>query len=163
MLACASCGSTNAPGVPRCAKCGASMAGAGTALAKENADDDAVLRELAEKDRLKRRRIGHAITGILTFFLINLLFGLPGSLHPLNLLSNAIASAIFGAPIGYLISRFNAGPMKGAMISSATFLVVLVILSLLSGEKPGAVGFIAAVAAGAVPGYLIGFHVSSDT
>ena len=162
MKACKACGATNAASVPFCAKCGGSMAGAGAALAKENAADDAIVRELAEKDRLKRRRIGHAITGVLTFFLINLLFGLPGSLHPANLLSNAIVSAIFGAPIGYLISRFNAGPMKGAMISSGTFLAVLAVLSLISSDKPGAVGFIAAVLAGAMPGYLIGFHVRSD-
>lgn len=162
MKGCKACGATNAPSVPFCAKCGASMAGAGTALAKENANDDAILRELAEKDRLKRRRIGHAITGILTFFLLNLLFGLPGSLHPSNLLSNAIGSAIVGAPIGYLISRFNAGPMKGAMISSGAFLAILVVLSLVSGERIGAFGLLAAVMAGAAPGYLIGFHVQSD-
>ena len=163
MLSCMACGSTNAASVRACAKCGASLAGAGTAGTLQASRDDALVRELDDLDRLKRRRRTHAIVGALTFFILILLFGLPHSLMPTELIWNAVVSTILGTPIGYLISRWNAGPIKGALISGAAMAVARVTLGLLSGESGGIVmGGLVGFAVGLLPGVLIGWHVEQD-
>jgi hypothetical protein len=164
MIACPSCGATNAAGPAACAKCGASLAGARPAGALEASRDEALLRELDQRDRTKRRRLAHAFVGAATFFALILLFGLPGSLAPSDLLVNAIVSTSFGAPIGFLISRWNAGPIKGALVSAGAMIVARLIMGLFTGG--GADLFLSALVAGAgglLPGVLIGFHVESDT
>lgn len=164
MLACRSCGATNAATVRFCAKCGTSLAGAGAAAVLQDARDAAVMADLAEKDRLKRRRLAHAFAGAATFFGVLTLFGLPGSLMPTALLTNVLVGAVVGSPIGWLISRWNAGPLRGALISAGTLFLVRAAIGWIAGEG-SAVWLPAFVAGlgGLVPGALIGYHVELDT
>lgn len=163
MIACSSCGSTNAPHLRACAKCGGLLSGAPRSPLAVAAEDGRILREARGQARLRSLRRMHAGVGAATFFLLNLLLGLPGSLLPGALAANAVGSSLFGLPIGYLISRGRAGPYKGALISAGVFIVVRLLIGLASGE-PGALtsallwGF-----SGALPGFLIGFHVDQDS
>lgn len=118
--------------------------------------DDATLKALEDEARIRHRRRLHAFAGAVTFFALLFLAGLPDSLLPANLLVNALISAGAGLPLGYLISRFNAGPVKGALISAAFFLVLGAILA--GGAQAVLWG-----ALGLLPGALIGWHVELDT
>jgi hypothetical protein len=99
----------------------------------------------------------------MTFFAINLLLGLPHSLHPSALVQNAVVSALFGLPIGWVISWRRGGPIQGALISAAAFVVVRLVLGLIEGLGPAA--YVQAVVwgvCGLLPGALIGIHVEMD-
>lgn len=161
MIACAVCGSTNAPTLSQCAKCGGALTGARSALAQE-AEDERTLRALRDERRIRYTRRMHAVVGAMTFFILNLLLGLPGSLAPSDLLANAVGSALFGLPIGYLISRRRAGPAQGALISAGVFIAVRLLIGLVSGESGTFIWAVAWGFAGALPGFFIGFHVSQD-
>ena len=163
MIACTACGSTNAAGLARCAKCGGSLSGGPIAAVAQAAEDERILREVHGRARVRRMRGLHAVVGAMTFFLLNLLLGLPGSLLPGDLLANAVGSALFGLPIGYLISRWRAGPVKGALISAGVFILVRLLVGLASGERGALAGALIWGFAGALPGFLIGFHVDQDS
>ena len=118
------------------------------------------------KDEWRRQRLkGHAITGALTFSILNILFGLPSSLLPLNLLATVAFSTVVGLPIGYLISSRGGGVLKGACMSAGAFALMRLIISvpdLMSSGDVGAILFRAlsvGVLMGAIPGAIIGWHV----
>ena len=168
MIQCAGCGSTSAAGLAACAKCGAALppGGASSAL-MDDAREEQAKRELRDRDRVRRIRKGHALTGFITFFVINFLLGLPYSLSPVNLFLNLLTSAIFGLPIGYVISLYRGGIVRGALISAGAFIVVRLILGgvdIFRGAPAGAVIFGAFLwgIAGVLPGAIIGLHVESD-
>lgn len=163
MIACSACGSTNAPALTTCARCGGSLSGAGRSPIAQAAEDERILRGARNEARLRSLRRMHAVVGAMTFFLLNLLLGLPGSLLPGDMVANAIGSALFGLPIGYLISRWRAGPYKGALISAAVFILVRLGIGLASGERGATVGALLWGFSGALPGFLIGFHVDQDS
>jgi hypothetical protein len=125
-------------------------------------------KEKATEERRRQRLKGHAITGALTFAILNILLGLPGSLHPLRLVVILFFSAVFGLPLGYLISLWGGGLMKGAVISSGVFVLLRIVLSvpaLFQSSSPVMVLFYAVlggVVAGAIPGAIIGWHVDLD-
>ncbi len=168
MTTCGSCGSTSADGIAACAKCGSPLgAGGAPGAASLAAEDERILREARDRSRVKSVRKSHAITGLITFFLINLLVGLPGSLHPLDLAANFVVSAVFGLPIGYLISARRGGLYRGALISAAALVLarlLLGIVDLARGAEPGAVllGAFLWGMAGVLPGAIIGLHVEQD-
>lgn len=145
-MKCPSCGSNNGDAARSCNLCGK--------ILKENVirrspDDSSesigqddklaeLRREYAVKNEEQERQskkydhykmIGYGILGIMTFFILNLIVSLPGSLYPSRLLLNAIFSFIFGFPVGYLISRWGGGIAKGALISSGFFALLLVVTS----------------------------------
>lgn len=164
MIACSACGSTNAAALTACAKCGSPLSGGRRAPLAQAADDDRIVRELEGRRRLRSLRKMHAVVGAATFFLLNLLLGLPGSLLPGDLVANATGSALFGLPIGYLISRWRAGPYKGALISAGVFVAVRIVIGLVNGEGGLiGIGLLVWAFAGALPGFLIGFHVDQDS
>jgi hypothetical protein len=164
MLECRSCGATNAGTVRFCAKCGTSLAGAGVAPALQDARDEDVISDLARRDRLRRRRLSHAFAGAATFFGVLTLFGLPGSLMPTALLTHALVGAVIGSPIGWLISRLNAGPIQGALLSAGTLFLVRAVTGWIGGEGSSVwLGAFVAGLGGLVPGALIGYHVELDS
>jgi hypothetical protein len=123
--------------------------------------------DLDARARRKRRLQGHALTGALTFFVLGILLGLPMSLRPGELLFNALISVVLGAPLGFAISWFNAGRLKGALISMGGFFILMVIEGLIRND-PG-VSFNGLLGAsflrcppGALPGWIIGLHVEVD-
>lgn len=162
MIACADCRATNAAGLAACARCGASLDVLRGGERAEEVELDLARRDLEGKARIRRLRRLHAFVGATTFFLLQLLVGLPDSLLPSNLIVNAVVSAALGAPIGYLISRWRAGPMKGALISGGVFVAVRLLIGLVSGESGTFIWAVAWGFAGALPGFFIGFHVSTD-
>lgn len=162
MIGCAACGSTNAAGLSACARCGGPLSGAALSPLKQAADDERLLREARAARRLRSLRRMHAGVGAAIFFILNLLLGLPASLAPSALLANALGSAIFGLPIGYLISRWRAGPYKGALISAGVFILARLLIGLASGDRGAFVGAFFWGLSGALPGFLIGFHVDQD-
>lgn len=118
-------------------------------------------------ERLRSRRKSHAVTGLIAFFAINFLVGLPVSLLPHNLILNLVVSAVFGLPIGYLISISGGGALRGGLISMAALMAARIILGIpdLLNDVP----FNDVVASGCgfgllglIPGILIGVHVSID-
>ena len=135
-------------------------------LEQKRREDEA--KEKAWEERRRKRLKGHAVTGVLTFAILNILLGLPGSLHPLRLVVILVFSAVFGLPLGYLISLWGGGLMKGAVISSGVFVLLRIILSvpaLFQSGSPVIVLFYAVlggVVAGAIPGAIIGWHVDLD-
>lgn len=122
------------------------------------------LAEMRRKDNLK----GYAFAGAATFAGLSILFGLPQSLFPLNLIVILISSMIVGAPIGYLIGRAGGGMLKGAVISSGAFAVLQLVNSiplLLKGADGGAVLFSAVfygILVGVIPGVILGWHVDMN-
>lgn len=122
------------------------------------------LAKMRRKDNLR----GYAFAGAATFAILSILFGLPSSLHPLNLIVILISSTIVGAPIGYLIGRAGGGMLKGAVISSGAFAVLQLIntLPLLSkGVDVGALLFSAVfygILVGVIPGVILGWHVDMN-
>lgn len=161
MKECTACGATNAPVRVTCARCDGALAGRSSR--EQDARDDALLRDAEGALRVKRLRRLHAAVGAMTFFAINLLLGLPHSLLPIQLCENAVVSAVFGLPIGWLISRRRGGALQGALISAAAFVGVRLLIGLLDGLGPAAYvqafvwGF-----CGLLPGALIGIHVEMD-
>lgn len=162
MIACTTCGSTNALGLKACARCGGPLSGAGRSALAREAQEDRLLRAVRDENRIRHLRRTHAVVGAMTFFLLNLLLGLPGSLAPANLAGNAVGSLLFGLPIGYLISRWRAGPVQGALISAGVFVAARLLIGWVSGERGTFIGALGWGLAGALPGFCIGFHVSSD-
>lgn len=155
MIECSACRATNADRVSACAKCGAPLDGLKGGTKADDATEEAVKRERDSDDRVRRLRRTHAGVGAMTFFLLQLLVGLPDSLMPGALLTGAIGSTIVGLPIGYLISRFRAGGIGGALISAAAFMVLGLVLG--AGSRTLMWGLI-----GILPGALIGIHVTMD-
>ncbi len=168
MMLCGSCGSTSADGLAACAKCGRPLAaGRPSSSLMDEMREEQANRELRDRARVKFVRRSHALTGAITFFLINLLVGLPGSLHPWNLVLNLVVSAVFGLPIGYLISVRRGGVFQGALISAGAFILVRLLIGaveILRGADAGGVllGAFAWGVAGVLPGAIIGLHVESD-
>lgn len=160
MNECAACRSTNAEGLALCAKCGAPLAGSRGGTRADDFHEAAAKKGLDDLDRVRRLRRIHAFVGAMTFFLLQLLLGLPESLMPLALSLNAIFSAVMGLPIGYLISRFRAGAVGGALISMIAFMIMGLVLGWLSGEGPRQALFFGLL--GLIPGALIGIHVTMD-
>ena len=126
-------------------------------------------RERKSKEYRRYKMRDHGITGIITFFILNLLIGLPGSLFPLQLLLNAVLSAIFGFPVGYLISRWGGGIGRGVLISSGFFALLLLVTSapsFFSGNITWnvfglwiGITLLKGLILGIIPGAIIGYHV----
>lgn len=142
-----------------CAKCGAK-------LDPEVAVDLRPPSVADDPGRLRRLRLNHALAGAMTFFFINLLVGFPNSFKIANLFFNLVLSALFGLPIGWLISKAGGGIYRGAMISAGAFVLLRVILLL---PHLGDWGFSAVLAhalpwslLGLLPGAFIGIHVQAD-
>ncbi|MFO0981154.1 MAG: hypothetical protein U1E76_05280 [Planctomycetota bacterium] len=126
--------------------------------------------ELAPSARRHRQRLRqHVRAGVLVFLCLQVGLGLPASLAPGRMILAIIASAIFGAPTGYLVSSRHWGPLGGALFSSAMFTVAgcLSQIPFLCGG-----GSLVALASGsliwglcigALPGLLIGCHVRVDS
>lgn len=125
--------------------------------------------EVAADRYLTKKTKSHAITGIITFFILRAMFGFPESLLPTVLIFNAITSTIIGYPLGYLISWAGGGIVRGALISGSAFALmglVLLLPVLIWGGADGAAFSIASMiymfVVGAVPGVYIGYHVELD-
>ncbi len=168
MITCGSCSATNADGIAACAKCGAALSESGAATGVPHAlHEEKLAREVEGRQRIRRVRKAHAVVGAATFFLLNLLLGLPMSLSPFRMAGNLVVSCIFGLPIGWIISSWRGGMFRGALISAATFIVIRLILGgfeILNGAKSDGV-FISAIiwgTSGVLPGAFIGFHVDQD-
>jgi hypothetical protein len=121
------------------------------------------------KAAVRERCIRHGWTGVWTVFGLTVLFGLPASLHPFALLSNAIASVLFGFPLGFLASYGRLGMYKGAMLGAAIGALFAIPGALLIVAGGGNVSLailpallLRGVLAGIIPGACIGMHVESD-
>jgi len=124
--------------------------------------------EAKEEQRARRRKEalrGHVVTGVLTFTLLSLFLGFPESLQPLSLLTLLVFSVLLGGPLGLVIGLAGGGVIKGALISSAFFTVLRLILqirvSLLgNGETSLMTAVLGGLFLGALPGAVIGLHIS---
>ncbi len=118
------------------------------------------------KARLWRRWLGHGVTGIILCFGINLVGGLPGSIHPLSLILNAMGATVFGFPLGFCVSRFNAGLFKGVLIGALFggfyMLPLVLIVAVAGGGGFGMFVFVLGMLSGVIPGGLLGWHVDMD-
>lgn len=132
---------------------------------QEEMEREEKLKQEQWEERRRERLKSHAITGAITFALINIIFGFPGSFHPFTLLKILFLSALFGLPLGYIISVRNGGLIQGALISSGVFALLRVVLSIptiFQSNNPGVVLLSAAIGGiliGAIPGGIIGWHV----
>jgi len=189
-MKCPSCGSNNGDASRSCNLCGKVLLEPVQGLTgsypeqsegKETVSDDKLAelrREYAAREAEGERKAKeyrrykmkeHGITGIITFFILNTLVGLPGSLLPWQLLFNAVLSAIFGFPVGYLISRWGGGIGRGILISSGFFALLLLVVSapsVLSGNLTLnvfglwiGITLLKGLIMGIIPGAIIGYHV----
>ncbi|MEW6026172.1 MAG: zinc ribbon domain-containing protein [Planctomycetota bacterium] len=182
-MKCPSCGSHNADTAKSCNLCSKVFTAPVVAqdAVKETVQDDKLAelrreyaartaeqaRQTRERRRYKMR--DHGITGIITFFILNTLAGLPGSLLHWNLVINAVLSAIFGFPVGYLISRWGGGVARGVLISAGFFTVLLLITSAPSVLRGNltlnvfglwiGLTLLRGLIMGIIPGAIIGYHV----
>lgn len=114
--------------------------------------------------RARRRVKLHTFTGLLTFFALSVLFGAPEVFEPQTLLLTFITSAIFGLPLGYVISKLGGGFVRGAAVSIVAFTVTFTLVQLFArGGISLHESLVAGVLFGAIPGGLIGWHVGLDT
>lgn len=171
-MTCAVCGrDMGSAGYP-CLHCGQTPAGAPARSAKlddhrEEMQVEVIRKDLDAKERRKRRRISHGITGAITLFLLSTLLGLPESLKVLTILANAGVSLVFGLPIGFLISHFGGGQWRGGFISAGVFFIARLLVSIPDLVRGSSFGGAAAVALivgvlGFIPGAIIGMHVDVD-
>lgn len=140
---------------------------------RERWEAERLERELRDAQRIRSIRKSHAITGGITLliflFLLDMLFqGVASIFHPLNLILNFLAAAVFGLPTGYLISVRGGGVWRGAITAAGVFLVVGIILglpTLFTGRTFGNILGSAVVLAflGLFPGAIIGMHVDADS
>ena len=137
------------------------------------AADEEYLRKMQHRQNLrenylKKKLKAHSITGALTFAILAIFFGLPGSLHPLRLIIILILSAVFGLPLGYIISVNGGGAVRGALISAGVFTLLLLIMSIpiiIQGDVrlyQIILLIIQGAISGAIPGAIIGWHVDLD-
>lgn len=181
MISCPSCAEENPDGAVLCRMCSEKLVGPprkdwnkltlAEKLDQRFIDDIANRQEsedASERYHSKKTK-SHAVTGILTFFFLRALFGFPYSLHPMELVLNAITSTIVGYPLGYLISWAGGGAVRGAFISGTAFTIMGLILYLPDLIFGGAEGIAFSVGsliymfgAGAIPGVYIGYHVELD-
>ncbi len=119
-------------------------------------------RERLADIRLRRRWLGHGIAGMVIVFVLQVLFDIGSLVSPTALLGNVIIAVLVGFPMGYVISRLNAGRFKGILIGGATTTVILSLVTLVMIGQLTTVGLIAAFISGAIPGFLIGFHCEND-
>ena len=172
-MICTVCGRDMGTEPPPCPHCGQAAA-TGPLVRSAKLDDHReevqlkqAQKELDAKDRRKRRRIAHAITGVITIFILNTMFGLPETLKLLPILFNLGVSLVFGLPIGFLISHFGGGQWRGGWISAGVFFVASLLLSIPNlvrgGSLAGAMGAALIVGLlGFIPGAIIGMHVDVD-
>lgn len=172
-MICTVCGRDMGTEPPPCPHCGQAAAAGppGRSTKLDDHREEQLFKEaqkdLDSKDRRKRRRIAHAITGVITIFLINTLFGLPETLKLLPILLNLGVSLVFGLPIGFLISHFGGGQWRGGFISAGVFFVARLLLSIpdlvRGGSFAGAMGIALILGLlGFIPGAIIGMHVDVD-
>lgn len=124
-------------------------------------EEEDLRREEAAMQRSRDASIRHALTGAMTFAILQLVLGFPVSILPLSLLENAVTSCLFGAPVGYWIGRVGGGVWRGAAISSFVFTGTRLVAMWLSGSTPSAfwLTVLLVAFAGALPGIIIGWHV----
>lgn len=171
-MTCAVCNKEMGQPAYPCPWCGQTPAAAPTGSPRLDDFREEMALEKAKRDleggaARKRRLRSHAIAGAITFFLLELLLGLPMSLRPAALLVNAILSVLFGAPLGFTISWYAAGRIKGALISMAGFFILIAVVGFLTMDPDTKVGEVLGGAllrcpAGALPGWIIGLHVEVD-
>ncbi|MEM7308238.1 MAG: hypothetical protein AAF682_16275 [Planctomycetota bacterium] len=123
------------------------------------------------RNRLYRRRmfqrwVRHGVAGAAATFLFHTLVGLPDSLLIGPVLAHLIGSAIFGFPLGFLISRSQADVFRG-MIYGAAFgaLQGIPAFALTGVTGPTAFGIptlLIGVCGGVLPGAFLGMHVQSN-
>ena len=125
------------------------------------------MRDISEKNIIRKLK-AHSVTGAVTFAILAIVFGFPDSLDPLPLLLILILSAVFGLPLGYIISAKGGGLMRGALISSGVFTLMFLILNI--GRIAGSENpyneilfvFLMGFIFGALPGAVIGYHIDLD-
>lgn len=117
------------------------------------------------KARRERKLKVHTVAGMLIFFVLNIFFGSPSVFEPLNMFITFVMSAIFGLPLGFLISLVGGGMPRGALVSSVAFTLVwalLILLGVAEAEHFLLESLVAGALFGAIPGALIGWHVNLD-
>lgn len=141
---------------------------------QEKPDPYAKVRSLYEEDdkrvqlwqtRRERRLKLHTVAGMLIFFILNVFFGAPSVFEPLNMFITFLMSAIFGLPLGFVISWVGGGMPKGAIVSSIAFTMVwalLILIGVADAEHVLLESLVAGALFGAIPGALIGWHVNLD-
>lgn len=152
MLICTSCWSTNPDKASRCEKCRTSLLGI---TAAQNSENVGAWRE-------RRRRRSHMITGIILCFGLPTLFGLPSSLLPGGILTNLLYGVVFGAPLGYCVSRFADSTLGGAAIGCGIGIFYCIVTMALAGGPVTVGAVLLGIGTGILPGAIMGMHVSLD-
>lgn len=147
MMICPSCAAEVLVSQPRCPSCGFSLIHVRATV------------DVAEDRHAQTRRkrwIEHGVVGIVTVLIISTLFS------PLDLLWNALGAVLTGFPMGYLISRFEAGRMLGTLIGALVCATVFQVLVLLQGGGLTGMSLLVGLLSGAIPGFIIGMHCELD-
>lgn len=152
MIICPSCSASNGDKEPRCSKCGASLLGINESQNKEN----------IRIWRGKQRTRGHILTGVILCFGLPTLFGFPSSLMPMEILRNLFFAILFGAPLGYCVSRFADSVIGGAAIGCGIGIVYCIVTMALSGGPVTIGAILMGIGTGLLPGAIMGLHVSMD-
>jgi hypothetical protein len=152
MLVCTSCWSPSSDTATRCETCGASLLGI---TAAQNSEHVRSWRE-------RRRRRSHMITGIILCFGLPTLFGLPSTLMPGEILKSLVFGVVFGAPLGYCVSRFADSTLGGAAIGCGIGILYCIVTMTLAGAPVTVVTVLLGIGTGLLPGAIMGLHVSLD-
>lgn len=153
MIICPRCSRIHGDQDGRCIACGASLLGITPDQTQEQ----------ARRLRAKRRLQGHLLTGAILCFALPTLIGLPFSLRPLQLASNLLFGAVFGVPLGYLVSAYARTAVGGALIGCGVGLVYCAVGMLLVGMPFSITALLAGmIIIGVVPGAIMGWHVGMD-
>lgn len=147
MMTCPSCAAEVLVQHARCPSCGFSLSNVRST------------RDVAEVryDRARQKRwLGHGVVGVVTVLIISTIFS------PMDLVWNLLGALLTGFPMGYAISRMEAGRMRGALIGSLVCAAVFQVLLLVQGGGITAMSLLAGMMAGAIPGFIIGMHCELD-
>lgn len=139
---------------------------------RARAQDPALLRERERQFRRRvwRRWLLHGVSGVVLFFLVRsaftiLLGGMATALQPAQVIWTVIPAVIFGFPLGFTVSRLNAGLFKGGLIGmvfGALFAAPPLLAAMMAGDPLGYVHLAVGAGVGVLTGALMGFHVDMD-
>jgi hypothetical protein len=152
MILCPTCYRNNVDREQRCVQCGASLIGI----------TDEQNKQSVRRMRCRNRLRGNMVTGFIICFGLQTFFGIPESVLPGSIILNAIFAAIFGIPLGYLVTSYAKSVVGGAAIGCGIGIVYAAVIALVVTHHFTGSAVIIGISTGLIPGAIMGLHVAME-
>lgn len=167
-MQCPRCASETGNDANRCLRCGTSLirhrqaateryGNVPVEIALRKADEEIKARE--SDRRLRRRWVRHGIIGSAIVIVLNIVFNLPFSILPPFVFVFLLGGALFGFPLGWLLSHQNAEGTRALAIGAAVGIAFASLASLIASGAIGWSTCIGGALSGLLPAYLVSMHI----